>query len=73
MMVALMFTSGLLVAPLATSAPALAQHACTRTSSGTCIRGGEFCPKSKYGHAGWDAKGRKYICKGSHSHPHWER
>jgi hypothetical protein len=48
-------------------------HACTRTSSGTCIRGGEFCPKARFGHSGWDAKGRRYVCKGSHQHPHWEK
>lgn len=48
-------------------------HGCTRTSSGKCIKGGEFCPKADYGHSGWDAKGRRYVCKGSHSHPHWEK
>ncbi|RLV50963.1 hypothetical protein D9V37_03260 [Nocardioides mangrovicus] len=47
------------------------RHACTRTSSGTCIRGGEFCRQSQYGHSGWDAVGRRYVCKGSHTHPHW--
>lgn len=49
------------------------KHACTRTSSGSCIRGGEFCPQSKYHHSGWDAKGRRYVCKGNHTHPHWEK
>ena len=48
-------------------------HACTRTSSGTCIRGGQFCPQSSYGRSGWDAHGRRYVCKGSRSHPHWMR
>ncbi|HEX4472317.1 MAG TPA: hypothetical protein VH085_10125 [Nocardioides sp.] len=48
-------------------------HKCTRTSSGTCIRGGEFCPRASYGHSGWDAKGRRYVCKGNHQHPHWEK
>lgn len=48
-------------------------HKCTRTSSGTCIRGGEFCPQKDYGHSGWDAKGRRYVCKGNHTHPHWEK
>jgi hypothetical protein len=47
------------------------EHACTRTSSGKCIKGGEFCPQAKFGHSGYDAKGRRYVCKGSHSHPHW--
>lgn len=44
---------------------------CTRTSSGTCIRGGQFCPQSKYGRSGWDARGRRYVCKGNRTHPHW--
>lgn len=44
---------------------------CTRTSSGTCIRGGQFCPQSKYGRSGWDAGGRRYVCKGDRVHPHW--
>jgi hypothetical protein len=55
----------------ATAAPQLDRHACTRTSSGHCIKGGQLCPQSKYGHSGWDAKGRRYVCKGDHSHPHW--
>lgn len=69
-----------------TAAPAVAQtshtvavahhdaarhHACTRTSSGTCIRGGEFCPQSKWHKSGWDARGRRYVCKGNRTHPHW--
>lgn len=67
----------LLFVPVATgtaqAAPthAAARHACTRTSSGTCIRGGEFCPQSKYGHYGWDAAGRRYKCRGNRTHPHW--
>lgn len=44
---------------------------CTRTSSGTCIQGGQFCPQAKYGQSGWDAAGRMYICKGDSDHPHW--
>ncbi len=71
--VALSLLLGLLVVPVATSSPALAKHACTRTSSGSCIRGGEFCKQSQYGHYGWDAKGRRYRCTGSHQHPHWEK
>ncbi|MBB6627165.1 hypothetical protein H5V45_07505 [Nocardioides sp. KIGAM211] len=68
-------------APVAFIAPAQAahghsavvakQHACTKTSSGTCIKGGQFCPQAKYGKNGWDAKGRRYVCKGNHTHPHW--
>ncbi|GAA1515232.1 hypothetical protein GCM10009788_19510 [Nocardioides humi] len=26
-----------------------------------------------YGRSGWDAKGRRYVCKGNRSHPHWMR
>ena len=51
--------------------PSADRHACTRTSSGSCIKGGQFCPQSSYGHAGYDAQGRRYICKGDHTHPHW--
>ena len=47
------------------------KHACTRTSSGKCISGGQFCPQAKYKESGWDAKGRRYVCKGNHTHPHW--
>jgi hypothetical protein len=51
--------------------PAPARHACTRTSSGTCIQGGEFCRQALYGTSGWDAAGRRYVCEGDHTHPHW--
>ena len=64
--------AGLVSVP--TAAPALAtphHHACTRTSSGSCIQGGQFCPQASYGHSGWDARGRRYVCKGDHTHPHW--
>ena len=47
------------------------KHACTKTSSGKCIKGGQFCPKAKKGKSGWDANGRRYVCKGAGSHPHW--
>ena len=46
---------------------------CTKTSSGKCIRGGQFCPRAKYRKSGWDAQGRRYVCKGDRSHPHWMR
>lgn len=49
-----------------------ATHSCTRTSSGSCIEGGEFCPQASYGHAGYDAQGRRYTCTGDRVHPHWE-
>jgi predicted secreted protein len=47
-------------------------HACTTTSSGSCIQGGEFCPQADYGQSGWDASGRRYVCTGDTVHPHWE-
>ena len=46
-------------------------HACTRTSSGTCIQGGQFCPQASLGKSGGTAKGRRYVCKGDRTHPHW--
>jgi hypothetical protein len=57
--------------PTTSHANFAARHACTRTSSGTCIKGGQFCPKAKKGKSGWDAKGRRYVCRGAGSHPHW--
>jgi len=67
---AIVLTGG--AASIAPANAAPAHHPCTRTSSGSCIRGGEFCKQSQYGHSGWDAKGRRYVCKGNHEHPHWE-
>lgn len=70
-------STGLVAAPsvaaFASAGDATAQAArpCTRTSSGSCIRGGQFCPQSKYGRSGWDARGRRYVCKGNRAHPHW--
>lgn len=52
--------------------PAPVQHGCTTTSSGSCIRGGEFCPQASYGMTGYDADGTAYICTGDRTHPHWE-
>ena len=46
-------------------------HACTRTSSGSCIRGGAFCPQASYGQVGYDASGNRYVCTGDRTHPHW--
>lgn len=50
-----------------------ARHVCTHTSTGSCIRGGQFCPRAKYNKSGWDAQGRRYVCKGNRTHPHWMR
>jgi hypothetical protein len=59
-------------APAKKKPAAGSQHACTHTSSGSCIQGGQFCPQSKYGQNGWDSRGHRYVCKGDHTHPHWE-
>jgi len=70
-------STGLVAAPSVAYAAApgdastQALRPCTRTSSGSCIRGGQFCPQSRYGQSGYDARGRRYVCKGSRSHPHW--
>jgi beta-lactam-binding protein with PASTA domain len=56
--------------PAASQPPA--QHSCTLTNSGTCIRGGEFCRQADYGTTGYDADGRAWVCTGSTTHPHWE-
>ena len=48
------------------------QRSCTTSSSGTCIRGGGFCPKARYGMTGYDGGGRAYRCTGDSAHPHWE-
>jgi hypothetical protein len=56
----------------ATAAQAPAAHACTTTSTGSCIRGGEFCPQASYGQFGYDADGTRYECTGDAVHPHWE-
>lgn len=60
-------------APASATDSALGRHPCTRTSSGSCIQGGQFCPRASYGHSGWDARGRRYVCKGNRAHPHWMR
>ncbi|MDX6232782.1 MAG: hypothetical protein QOH68_1782 [Nocardioidaceae bacterium] len=57
-------------APVAQAAPD--KHACTRTASGSCIQGGEFCRQALYGQAGWNASGTRYTCTGDKTHPHWE-
>lgn len=56
---------------LAASVESASAVSCTKTSSGKCIAGGQFCPKAKYKKAGFDANGRRYVCKGDKNHPHW--
>lgn len=69
---ALLGTASAVPATAASTGPAVAaRHACTQTSTHHCIRGGEFCPRASYHHSGWDAAGRRYVCKGNRSHPHW--
>jgi len=53
---------------------AAAPVSCTLTGSGTCIRGGEFCPSADGGQPGTDAEGRRYICedKTHTGRDHWE-
>ena len=68
-----LIVAGLLIPSTATAAPVgirgfrsqpiAAKHACTKTSSGKCIKGGQFCPKAKRGKFGWDAQGKKWKCK----------
>ena len=54
--------------------PPPANHAaCTKTSTGKCIKGGEFCKRAQYNQSGVDATGRRYVCKGDQTHPHWEK
>lgn len=43
-----------------------AKHKCTKTSTGKCIRVGQFCPNAKQGKRGWDSQGRVYICTTKH-------
>lgn len=47
-------------------------QSCTRTSTGSCIRGGAYCPQASYGQTGYDAYGNRYVCTGDASHPRWE-
>jgi hypothetical protein len=63
--------------PTPPSLPANAPPAsglCTTTSSGTCIRGGEFCPTADEGTTGTDGAGRTYFCedKTGSGRDHWE-
>ena len=62
-----------LVAGQSSAAPIVqaAGHSCTKTSSGTCIKAGQFCPQASYGHIGYTASGAQVKCRGNHTHPHW--
>ncbi len=61
-------------APAPAPTPAPPPATCTTTSSGSCIRGGEFCPTADEGQSGTDADGRTYICedKTASGRDHWE-
>jgi len=65
--------AGAATAHAAASGGVSARVSCTLTSTHHCIRGGQFCPRASYGRSGWDAYGRRYVCKGSRVHPHWMR
>ncbi|HVV77948.1 MAG TPA: HNH endonuclease family protein [Mycobacteriales bacterium] len=43
-------------------------HACTQTSTGSCIRAGEFCSNAAEGTYGYDASGNRLYCSGGHWH-----
>jgi hypothetical protein len=64
-------TSAISGAGIAITAESASAATCTKTSTGKCIKGGQFCPQAKYKKVGIDAKGRRYVCKGDHTHPHW--
>lgn len=59
-------------APASTASSGSTIHACTTTSSGSCISGGQFCPQASYGLVGYDATGHRYVCSGDRSHPRWQ-
>jgi hypothetical protein len=57
--------------PTPTPTP-ISTHSCTLTSTGNCIKAGEFCPKADYGQTGYDANGDPLTCTGDAAHPRWE-
>ena len=57
----------------AARATVAAKHACTKKPNGACITRGQVCPRAKKGHVGWDNRGRKNICRGAGTHPHWRK
>ncbi|MDQ1106484.1 hypothetical protein [Nocardioides zeae] len=73
----LLVLTGLVAAPAvgsaAPAAPAAAAASCTKTSSGTCIKGGQFCPKKSYGKSGYDKNHKRWVCKGDRNHPKWTK
>jgi hypothetical protein len=64
-------TSALSGAGIAITAESASAATCTKTSTGKCIKGGQFCPKAKKNKVGVDAKGRRYVCKNSKGSLHW--
>ena len=64
-------TSALSGAGIAVTAESASAATCTKTSTGTCIKGGQLCPKAKKNKVGHDAKGRRYVCKNSKGTLHW--
>ena len=53
------------------TSPAAPSAACTTTSSGRCIKRGQFCPGDSYGESGTDAGGDTLRCSGESDHPRW--
>lgn len=65
-------TSALTGAGIAVTAETASAATCTKTSTGKCIKAGQFCPQAKFKKSGIDAKGRKLLCKGDKIHPRWK-
>lgn len=71
--------AGLVASPALSPALSPAAYAaapaasCTKTSSGTCIKGGQFCPKASYGKSGYDKNHKRWVCKGDRNHPRWTK
>ncbi|MFT4262516.1 MAG: hypothetical protein QM572_03985 [Nocardioides sp.] len=58
--------SGLALLSPSPAHAALSTVSCTKTSTGTCIRGGQFCPSKSKGKYGYSSTGRRYKCTKGH-------
>jgi len=56
-------TPGVAVATPQSDAAATVSVSCTKTSTGKCIRRGQFCPRAKYNRYGWLSSGARVKCK----------
>lgn len=72
-LVALPVASVVLGSALVVSAPVTAEAkvSCTKSSSGKCIKRGQFCAKAAKGKVGYDVSGRKIRCKPNGSRYRW--